>query len=178
MTYVKKHNKTKRHYFMNNYVTNSYNYNDIIWVDVENILRENIISHNNKFNEFEIIVSNKIYDAIEIKVYKNQLDLHAVEYPFTGLDTLYVHVGGKKICDIIRENLTSIYKIKCTHNMYIKNLSIKFVSRYGNMTYRYQLKQPRPMIESKKVKHIKYMPHEEQINNYNFLTRKHMLSLF
>ena len=25
------------------------------------------------------------------------------------------------------------------------------------MTYRYYMQQPRPMIESKKVKHIKYM---------------------
>ena len=41
------------------------------------------------------------------------------------------------------------------------------------MTYRYQLKQPRPMIESKKVKHIKYISHEEQINNYNFVICKH-----
>ena len=45
--------------------------------------------------------------------------------------------------------------------MYIKNLSIKFISRYGKMTYRYQLEQPRPMIDSKMVKHVKYMSHEE-----------------
>ena len=61
--------------------------------------------------------------------------------------------------------------------MYIINLSIKLISRYDNMTYRYQLEQPRPMIESKMVKHTKYMSHEEQINNYNFLTFKHELSL-
>ena len=41
------------------------------------------------------------------------------------------------------------------------------------MTYRYQLEQPRPMIESKMVKDIKNKSHEEQINNYNFLTCKH-----
>ena len=44
-----RHIKTKRHYFMKNYVTNIYNYNDIVWDDVEKILHENIISHNNKF---------------------------------------------------------------------------------------------------------------------------------
>ena len=37
-------NKTKRHYFMKNYVTNTYNYNDIVWDIVEKILHENIIS--------------------------------------------------------------------------------------------------------------------------------------
>ena len=43
----------------------------------------------------------------------------------------------------------------------IKNLSIKYISRYGNMTFRYQLEQPRPMIESEMVKHIKCMSLEE-----------------
>ena len=61
-------NKTKRHYFMKNYVTNSYNYNDIVWDDVEQILHENIISHNNKFNQFKIYVSCKIYEDVETKV--------------------------------------------------------------------------------------------------------------
>ena len=33
-----KHIKTKRHCFMKNYVTNTYNYKDIVWEDVEKIL--------------------------------------------------------------------------------------------------------------------------------------------
>ena len=61
--------------------------------------------------------------------------------------------------------------------MYMINLSKKFISRYDNMTHRYQLEQPRPMIESKKVKYIKYKSHEEQIIIYNFLVCKHKLSL-
>ena len=172
-----RHNKTKGHYFMKKYVTNIYDYNDIVWGDVENILHEIIIRHSNKFNEFKIIVSCKINYDLGAEVYKNGHDLRALVYPFTGLDTLYVHVAGKKISDNIRENLTSIYNIKCTHNMHIKNLSVKFISRYGNMTYRYQLEQPRPMVESRMVKHMKYMSHEEQVNIYNFLTCKHKLSL-
>ena len=59
----------------------------------------------------------------------------------------------------------------------MKNLSIIFISRYGNMTYSYQLEQPRSILESKIVKHIKYVSHEEQVNNYNFLVCKHKLSL-
>ena len=115
-----KHNKTKRHYFMKNYVTNIYKYIDIVRVDVEKILHENIISHNNKFNEFKIIVSCKVNYDIEIEVYKTHLDSRALVYPFTGLNTLYVHNAVKKISNTIRENLTSRYKIKCTHNMYMK----------------------------------------------------------
>ena len=172
-----KHNKTKRHYFKKNYVTNIYNYKDIVWGDVGKILHENIISHNNKFNEFRIIVLCKVNDDIKIEVYKTHLDLCALVYPFTGIDTLYVHIAGKKISNIIRENLTSRYDNKCTHNMHIKSLSIKFISRYGKMTYRYQLEQPRSVLESKIVNYIKYMSHEEQVNNYISLNCKYRLSL-
>ena len=113
---------------------------------------------------------------MEIKVYENQLKLRVLVYPFTGLNTLYVHVAGKKISDYICESLNSKYNIKCTYNMNIKNLSIKFISRYANLTCRYQLTQTRSRLESLIVKHIKNMSEEEQ-DNYNFLTCKHNLSL-
>ena len=92
------------------------------------------------------------------------------------MDTIFVHVAGEMISNIILENLSSRYNIKCTHIMHMKNVSVKLVSRYDNMTYRYQLEQPRPMIESKMVKHLKYMSYEEPINIYNFLTCKHEFS--
>ena len=65
--------------------------------------------------------------------------------------TLYVHVDGKMICNIIR----SRSDINCTPDMKIKNLTKKFVSVYGNMTYRYGMQQPRQMIETKMVEHVK-----------------------
>ena len=52
---------------MKNYVTKTYNYNDIAWDDVEQIFHENIMSHNKKFIEFKLFVSCKIYDNVEIK---------------------------------------------------------------------------------------------------------------
>ena len=90
------------------------------------------------------------------------------------MGTLYVHIAGEMIYNDIRENLSSKYDINCTPDMEIRNLTIKFVSRYSNMTYRYQLEQPRRIIESKMVKHIKNMSEEEQ-DNYNFLVCKHKL---
>ena len=156
-------------------VTNIYNYNDIVWGDVENIFHENIISHDNKFNEFKTYVSCQINDDVEVKVYKNESDMRVVLPPFLGWDvgTLYVHVAGKMICKTIYENLRSKYDINCTPDMKIRILTVKFISRYRNMTFRYQLEQPRPMIESKMIKHIKNKSHEEQIINYKFLTCKH-----
>ena len=156
-----RHNKTKRHYIMKNYVTNIYNYNDIVWADVEKILHENIVSHSNKFNVFKVIVLCKIKDDIEIEVYKDEHDLCEVVNFSLSAGTFYVHNAGKKICYIIRQNLSSRYNNKCTHNMHLKNLSKKIVSCYDNMTYRHQLEQPRPITESKMVKHIKYISHEE-----------------
>ena len=69
--------------------------------------------------------------------------------------TLYVQIAGKMICKTICENLRSKYDINCTPDMKIRNLTIKFISRYRNMTFRYQLQHSRPMIESKIVKNIK-----------------------
>ena len=43
-----KHDKTKRHYFMKNFVTNIYNYNDIIWGDVEQSDKYNFITCKHK----------------------------------------------------------------------------------------------------------------------------------
>ena len=129
-----KHNKTKRHYFMKNYVTNTYKYNDIVWDDVEKILHDIIINHN-KFNEFKIYVSCKINDDVEIKVYKNESDfrllLPTFLEPFKSknikMGTLYVHIAGEMICNDIRENLSSKYDINCNPDMEIRNLTIKFV---------------------------------------------------
>ena len=114
-------------------------------------------------------MSCKINEDVEIKVYKDELDLRVVLPTFLDVETLYdegalyVHVAGKMICNNIRENLSSKCDINCTPDMKLRNLTKKFVVRYGNMTYRYQVQQPKPMIESKMVEHIKYMLHEEQI---------------
>ena len=80
------------------------------------------------------------------------------------------------ICETICENLRSKYDINCTPDMKIRNLTIKFISRYSSMTYRYELEQPRRIIESKMVKHIKNMSEEEQ-DYYNFSVCKHGLCL-
>ena len=153
--YRNKHDKTERHYFMKNYVTNIYKYNDIVWGDVKKILHESIISHNNKFIEFKTYVLCKINDDVELKVYKNNSDMNLVLSFFNEEEKLYIDIAGKMICNDIRENLSSKYDIICNPDMEIRNLTIKFVSRYLNMTFRHQLQQPRPVLESKFVKHIK-----------------------
>ena len=114
---------------MKNYVTNTYNSNDIVWDDVEQILHENNFSHNNKFIEFKIYVSCKINDDVEIKVYKVEHDLCVVLHTFLGVDTFYVHVTSKMICNIIRDNLSSRCDIKCTPDMKNKKSNNKICLR-------------------------------------------------
>ena len=168
------HNKTKSHDFMKNYVTNNYNYIDIVWGDVENILHDNIIIHKNKFNEFKICVLCKINDNIETNVYKSSFELHALlhiffaEYKVYDVGTLYNQIAGKMICKTIFENLRSKDDINCTPDMKIRNLRLKFISQYDNMTFRFQLEQPRRILQSKMIKLIKNMSEEEQ-DIYNFL---------
>ena len=130
-----------------------------------------------KFNEFKIYVSCKINEDVEIKLYKNNSDMNLVLSTFNEEEKLYIDIAGEMICNDIRENLSCKYDITCNRDMEIRNLKLKLVSRYHNMTFRHQLQQPRPMLETKKVKHIKYMPYEEQSDKYNFLTCKHKLCL-
>ena len=173
-----RHNETKRHYFTKIYVTNTFKYNDFVWGDVEKIFHENIISHNNKLNEFKILVSCKINDDVEIEVYKDEHDFCVVLHTFLDVDTFYVHIASKMICNIIRENLSSRSDINCTPDMKIKNLTINFASVYHNMTYRYYMQQLRQMIETKMVKLVKNMSKEEKTLNYNLLNSKHKLNVF
>ena len=112
-----------------------------------------------------------------MKVYKDEHDLCIVLHTFLGVDTLYFNVAGNMIFNIIRENLSSGYDINCTPDMKIRNLTKKFVSRFDKLTYIYYMQQPRPMIESKMIKHIKYMSEEEKVFIYNLLSDKHKLSL-
>ena len=117
---------------------------------------------------------------MELNVNKNASDMSAVlptffaEYKVYDVGTLYFQIAGKMICKTFSENLRSKYDINCTPDMKIRNLRLKFISRYDNMTFRYQLEQPRRILESKMVKHIKNMCEEEQ-GNYNFLVCKHKL---
>ena len=158
---------------MKNYVTNIYNYSDIIWSDVEYIHRENIIIHKNKFNEFRIYVLCKKNNNVKINVYKSSFELHALlpiflpEYKFYDVGTLYIQIADKMICETFCENPRSKYDINCTPDMKIRNLRIKSVSRYDNMTFRYQIEQPRRILETNMIKHIKNMVEEEQ-DKYNF----------
>ena len=56
-----KHDKTESHYFLKNFVTNIYNYKNIVWDDVENVIHDNIITHEKKFNEIVIYVLCKVW---------------------------------------------------------------------------------------------------------------------
>ena len=68
---------------MKKYVTNNYNYNNVVWDDDEEILHEIFFSHNKDFNEYKIYASCKINDDVEIKVYKDEFDLRLVLPPST-----------------------------------------------------------------------------------------------
>ena len=111
-------------------------------------------------------VSCKLNNEVEVKLYKIENDLCELLEFFNDEDFFYVHVAGKMICNIIRENLSSRHDISFTPDIKTKNLRIKFVWLYDNMTYRYYMQQSRPMVESKMVKHVKNMSEEEKLKNF------------
>ena len=75
-------------------------------------------------------MSCKIFDDVEIKVYKDEFDLHAVLptllEPFKTLfdvGTLYVHVAGKMLYNNICEYPSSKFDINCTPDMKKKSIN-------------------------------------------------------
>ena len=51
----------------------------------------------------------------------------------------------------------------------ISNVTITFYSNYKSMTSKYRIQQPRKVLESKFLKHIKNASYDDKIKKYNFL---------
>ena len=65
--------------------------------------------------------------------------------------------------------------IKIDSSSTISNVTITLLSNYKSMTAKHKLQQPRRILESKLLKHIKNASYDEKIINYNFLTLEYEL---
>ena len=57
----------------------------------------------------------------------------------------------------------------------ISNLTITLFSKYKTMTPQHRFHQPRRVLESKLMKHIKNMSYDDKMNKYTFLTLQYDL---
>ena len=61
-------------------------------------------------------------------------------------------------------------EIELVPSSIINNLTITIFSYYNSMTSRHRFQQPRRILESKLIKHIKNASEVDKVNTYRFLS--------
>ena len=145
--FIKKHNKSKTHlYFHNNFVINKYHIGDVLWKDFENI-------------------------SISIDNIEGEILL----YKFKNSGWVYYKVcQSKKVRDFIIHNAI-LKNIKLESSSIINNVILTIFSKYKTIKRNHSLNQPRPILESKILKHIHNSTFRDKLTKYFFLSKKYEL---
>ena len=170
-----RHIKSKAHSFMYyNIVTNKYNISNVYWVDFEKTIREYIKENNTKFYSFSIVVRCKLNDE-DICISVDNKPGYAPLYKFPDSGWIcYKYCQSKKIRDYIFHRAMLI-DIKLDSSSIISNVTITLFSNYKTMSPQHRFHQPRRVLESKLMKHIKNMSYDDKMNKCTFLTLQYNL---
>ena len=171
--FIKKHNKSKTHlYFYNNIVINKYVIGDVLWRDFENIVRGYINDYNTKFNSFSILVKCQLNnDYINISV--NNIEGQVPLYKFKNIGVVYYkYCQSRKVKDYVF-HYALLKDINLDSSSIINNLSITVFSKYKTIKHNHLLNQPRPILESKILKHIHNSNFRDKLTKYYFLSKKY-----
>ena len=173
--YKQKHIKSKAHLNMYyNIVTNIYNNGDVYWTDIETTIQEYIKDNSTKIYAFTILVRCKLNNEdinFSVDGDKGCVPLYKFE---DGTWFYYNYFKSKQIRDYIfhRAMLSSI---KLDSFSIISNVTITFFSKYKTKTGKHRFEQPRRVLESKLLKHIKNASYDDKIIKYNFLSLEYEL---
>ena len=142
------------------------------------ILKKTIYEYMNenrtKFCTFCIVVRCKLdNEDISISVDGNEEDVPLYRFNDCGW-VCYRYCKSKKIRDFIFHR-AMLRDIKLDSSSIISNIMITLFSNYKSMTVKHKLQQPRRVLESKLLKHIKNVCYDDKINKYNFLTLEYKL---
>ena len=173
--FIKKHNKPKTHlYFYNNFVINKYYIGDVLWEDFENIIRDHINEYNNKFNSFSIKTDFQLNNE-KISISVDNITGEIPLYKFKNIGWIYYKFcQSKKVREYIYH--TAILKNINLESTSIKNnVILTIFSKYKTMKRNHLLSQPRPVLESKILKHICNLPLNGKFTKYKSLSTKYEL---
>ena len=152
-----KHDNTKSHLYNANYLTEEVIFHDVILTNVEKIIFEHANIFKYRFNEFLIKVKCEINDKLHTTQKETYWRLTNGNYVVKGelrkqiIDDRILKQICWKICNGIRLNLPS-------YITNVKILRIEFIADYNKMTLRHYLQQPRSILQSQLIKHIKNKP--------------------
>ena len=170
-----KHINSKAHLYMYyNIITNKYNIGDVYWCDFEETIREYMVNTYSKFYFFSTLVKCKLNNN-DISILVSKMDGYAPLYRFDDSGWIYYrYCNSKKIRDYIFRR-ASLSDIILHSSSIISNVTITFFSIYKTMTAKHRFQQPRRVLESKLLKHIKNASDDDKETKYNFLAREYEL---
>ena len=171
--FLTKHNKSKTHfYFYNNFIINKYYIGDVLWKDFQNIIRDYINDYNSKFNSFSILVNFQL-DKENKNISVDNIEGQTPLYKFKNSGWIYYKFcQSKKVRDYVFH--TAILKnMKLESSSIINNVILTFFSKYKTIKRNHLLNQPRPILESKILKHIHNSNFRDKLTKYFFLSKKY-----
>ena len=144
-------------------------------VNVEKIIFEHAYIFKDRFNEFIIKVKCEINDKLCTTQKETYWKLTNGDYVVNGVARKQIigilNEACWKICDRIRSILFR-NNINPSRKLRVKKLTIQFIADYDKMTIRHYLQQPRSILESQLIKHIKNNPKINKIS-FVFMLKRH-----
>ena len=171
--FIEKHKKSKTHlYFYNNFVINKYYIGDVLWRDFENFIRDYINDYNNKFNSFSIVVNFQL-DKENMSISVDNMEGQTPLYKFKNSGWIYYKFcQSKRVRDYVFHNAI-LKNIKLESSSIINNVILTIFSKYKTIKRNHLLNQPRPILESKILKHIHNSNFRDKLTKYFFLSKKY-----
>ena len=154
-----KHENTKSHLYNANYITEEVIYSDVISDDVKKIIFEHANIFKYRFNEFTIKVKCEINDKLYTAQKETYWRLKNGRFVVRGTEQINnCDEILKEICRKIFVGLVLRHHHDLSHKTKVRKLTIQFIGDYNKMTLRHYLQQPRLILESQLIKHIKNKP--------------------
>ena len=173
-----KHDYSKSHLYLTNYVIKEYNYHDVDLKNVAEILFNCINRYRYNFNEF----------CIKVKCEINNNLFTTQKETYWKLSNKNIHIiNGTERKDLesdrVLEMLTGrIYNRICSFpvrdELKIKNLSIRLIADHDKMTLNQYLQQPCRVLERQLLKNINRIKNTRkfrQREDFDFLIKRYEL---
>ena len=149
----KKHNYSKSHFYLANYIIKEEIYHNIDFKNVEKNIFECGDRCEYEFNEFCIKVKCETnHRSTTQKETYCKYQKHG--YLINGIIEKDKKKSDELLQGIIKKICNKIHSVFNSDNV-IKNLSIKLIADYDKMALYHRLLQPRRVLESQLIKHIK-----------------------
>ena len=135
-----------------------------------------MVNNSSKFDLSTITVKCKINNE-DITILVDNLDCYVPLYKFDDDDEAWIYYrycNSKKIRGYIFQRAT-LSDIILHSSTIIIDLMITFLSNYKSMSAKHKMHQPRSILESKLIKHIKNASDDDKESEYKFLSRNYNL---